>query len=214
MNRKLRAATTICISALALCALVGHLRAQPTVTITAPESGAVVYSGADLVVTVETSPENAFQRVVVLGPFSTEQIIKSSPYRFSARIITRTSPGRYSLYAYGVIGPGDVVASRAVDIQVEHSGAPLRLTAQPPLMAFQSVGEEQRASAIAEFADASFFIDHSTEVKYSSDDTAVATVDSEGQVKAIAPGRANITIEYQGVLAVARAIVHSPPRRR
>lgn len=174
----------------------------------------MVYSGADLVVTVEASPANAFQAVVILGPFPIEQIIKSPPYRFSVRIPPRTPAGRYSLNADGVIRPGDGVTSRAVDIQVEHSGAPLRLTVQPPLMAFQSVGEERQASAIAEFADATFFTDHSTEVKYSSDDTAVVTVDAEGQVKAIAPGRANITIEYQGLSTVARAIVHSPPRRR
>ena len=199
---------------LAFCIATGALSAQqPTLKITSPENGALVYSGADLAVTVEAAPENAFRYVTIFAPFKVGQLLTSPPYRFSVSIPARTSPGRYSLTAVGVIRPGLGVDSPNVDIQVEHPGTPLRVKGEPPLMVFQSVGEERQLHAAAVFADAALFVEDSREVKFSSDDTGIVTVDSQGMAKAIAPGEANITIGYQGKSAVAHIKVMAPRRQ-
>jgi hypothetical protein len=221
-----RGMTTRCALAVALCISTSELSAQqPTLRITFPENGALVYSGADLAVSVEATPEDAFPLGVALSlsPNGDIRVVRSPPYRFSVRIPPRTPPGRYSLTADGVIRPGVSVHSPSIDIQIEHLGTPLRLIPtdgpqvvvrpagqEPPLLVtLQSIGAMREITAMAYFADAAFFIDQSTQARFTSDNTGVVTVDPKGMAKAAGPGEANIKIEYQGKSALVRVKVET-----
>ena len=188
--------------------------AQPTLKITSPEDGTVVYSGDSLLVTVEAAPANAFQVVTIIGSFFSmtwDRMLQRPPYRFSIKISPRVSPRRYSLTADGIIRPGEGASSDPVGVQVEHPGTPLSLTAEPRAIAFKVVGDEVPLGVIGRFADDErVFLEDSSFIKFASDNASVTTVDSDGHVKAVGPGSAKITIRYKEKSTVVPVTVRKP----
>jgi hypothetical protein len=102
-----------------------------------------------------------------------------------------------------------------VGIQIERRETPLSLTVQPSVVVFQAVGAEVPLGVLGEFAeDEQVFLDRSTFIKFASDNTTVATVDSDGHVKGVGLGSAKITIEYKGMSAVVQVTVGRPPAQK
>jgi hypothetical protein len=198
---------------LAVVSACGAMSAQPSVKITSPEDGAVVYSGVDVPITVEASPANAFQTVAVIGPFPFNGTLDAPPYRFVVTIPPKTTPGSYLVTAEGLTAPGRSAGVSQISIQVEHMGVPRRLTG-PELLAFRFTGETQELMVLAEFADADLYIGKSTHAQYTSENTGIATVNSEGWVKAVAPGTTAVRVEYQGASTDVKIVVLPPPRRK
>jgi hypothetical protein len=207
MSRLVRA----CASVL-LCMSSGLLLAQ-TLKITEPKEGAVVSSGQTLDVVVEARPERAFQVVIIIGwdPIGFSDGHPVPPSHFPLEIPANTQPGRYCITADGTLEPGKGVSSEPVGIQVEHSGTPLSLKAEPSILYIQGVGDERRVAAVGEFSDAKrIYLDKSIYVRYDTDNPNVATVSPDGRVSATGPGSTKITIRYNDQSTVIPVIVRKP----
>lgn len=81
----------------------------------------------------------------------------------------------------------------------------------PESLGFQHVGVVTWVLADGEFADAKrVSLERSSYTTYVSDNPAVATVTAGGQVKAVGPGSARITIGCKGLSVVVPVTVEKP----
>jgi hypothetical protein len=170
-----------------------------------------------MTVVVEASSPFAFQEIIIIGPhpigFSLP--LFSPPYRFSMLIPPRTRPGRYELVADGTIGPEKGFTSDPVDIQVERSDRPLKLTARPAVLNFMSVGHNDPITAVGQFVDdAEVNLSESRRVQYATDNPKVATVTRDGLVTATGPGSAKVTVTYNGTSVIVPVTCSRPPVAR
>jgi len=198
---------------LAACLSGGVLLAQPTLKITEPKDGIEVNAGQILDVTVEASPPGAFRAVIVMGQgrIGFSDSLPAPPYHFKLPVPIDTTPGPNAITANGFSRPGEGINSAAVHIQVEHVGPPLRLMATPEILGFQHLGDEVQVLADGEFADARrVSLDRSIYTTYVSDAPGVASVTDGGQVTAVGPGSAKITIGYKGLSVVVPVTVEKP----
>ncbi len=120
--------------ALLFCAFSAPVLAQPKLQIISPKSGTLFHPGDTVTVEASASGE-IFQLLsiscVFLKPLAISGALNQPPYRFSVRIASDTEPGRYSVYALGVIRPGEGVASERIAIDVEPADSPVSLVAEP-----------------------------------------------------------------------------------
>jgi hypothetical protein len=190
--------------------LVQSLRAQPTLRITSPADGTVVSPGHLLAVTVEASPDRAFQEIIIVGgsPIGFSQVLTTPPYRFSILIPRDIIPRRYTITADGTITPGHSASSEPVTIAVERPETPLTLKAEPSVLAFDFVGDNTWLQIIGVFdKEEHVYLDESGYIKFVSDNPTVATVDRTGRVTAIGNGSARITVTYRAKSVVVPVTV-------
>jgi uncharacterized protein YjdB len=170
-----------------------------TLQITAPADGALVYSGQTLTVTVNADPL-AFQSVTVFSPDTEGKgtVLIAPPYQFSVAVSPETPSGPYkTILAMGIPPFGGSPVYTAIDVDIERPDLPQQLKLNLETIRFGFVGEEAPQSVTGVFADGSLVgLESSTYISYTSDTPAVATVDWRGMVTAVAPGKANITINY------------------
>jgi hypothetical protein len=184
------------IRVVVLCIFAGALLAQPSLQITSPAGGTVVNPGQTITVTVTASAGGAFTGVGVVGedPIGISQLLTAPPYQFAVSIPATTTPGQYALTAVGPVQGGDPVFSDPVSIDVERPDNPVSLRLEPSQL-ISAVGDRDPILVYGVFSDGSkYILSNSSRTTYSSSNSAVATVDSDGWVTAIAPGSAGITI--------------------
>lgn len=183
----------------------------PTVRIAAPKEGAVVYSGQNLIVTVDVTPL-AFQKVFLEGgdPITVSAMLTAPPYGFRIWIPLDSVPGTLMFNAVGVIRPGVTVDSDAITIDIERPDSPRKLNPNLRSLYFEDAGEDLVLAVVGIFDDGSeIALGRSTRTTFASDNTAVATVNSTGVVTAGSPGSARITIT-NGNATVAVPVVVEP----
>lgn len=97
-----------------------------------------------------------------------------------------------------------------MQIQVEHPGTPFSLKAEPAIL-FKYVGEQDLVAGVGKFAYAERVnLYRSGYITYQSDAPDIATVAADGQVTAVGPGSARITIGYKGLSVVVPVTVEKP----
>jgi len=182
---------------LVLLAAVSLLQAQ-TLTITSPANGAVVPSGQTLTVTVAASGAN-FQDVWLGGNLDVIfQQVPGTQVQFAAEIPATTPSGTYWLTASGHVQSAQV-NDASISIDVERPDAPVALAEESSTLGMAYVGNSSYLLVYGTFADGSKVgLQRSSLTTYTSDNPAVATVDSNGVVTATGPGIANITITNNG----------------
>jgi hypothetical protein len=191
----------------------GLLLAQ-TLTITEPKEGAVFSSGQTIDVVVEARPERAFLTVIIIGahPIGFSDSHPVPPSHFPLEIPASTKPRRYTITADGILEPGKGASSNPVEIHVEHPGTPLSLKAEPSILDFRIVGDECPVAAVGKFSDAERVdLNESIYVRYDTDNPSVATVSSDGHVRATGPGSAKIIIRYNDQSTIVPVTVRKPP---
>ena len=195
--------TRVVTSFVALCAfslLPSYVGAQqPALQITVPVNGTVVTPGQTLSVTVTSPNGTSFDNFYVIAdaPLGSSTTASSAPAQVSFTIPADIAPGAYSLTAVGTTAAGSHVESDSVDIQVERPDAPLSLDSLISNVMFQRTSESIPLIVLGTYQDGSVLdVTHSTHVSFSSSNTAVATVDSQGIVTAVAVGRTYITVSY------------------
>ncbi|MGO9094469.1 MAG: Ig-like domain-containing protein [Bryobacteraceae bacterium] len=207
-----RWAATAAVAA-AILSMGGPLSAA-SLRITSPAPGAVVPSGKTLVVEVEASG-GAFRTVAVLGsvPVNRVFVLTAPPYRFEIPIPPSAASRTYFLGAVGTTVSGERVESEEIKIDIERPDPPVRIISEASTLDLSYVGESYYLLVDGIYADGSrVTLSYSLLTTYSSDTPAVATVDSMGQVTAVGPGSANITITNAGVSAEVPVTVPPPMR--
>ncbi|MGO9095164.1 MAG: Ig-like domain-containing protein [Bryobacteraceae bacterium] len=178
----------------------GPLSAQPKLEITSPRPGDVAYSGRVLTVEVAASPAGAFQFVTLMGDLAREPggALTVPPYRFTIRIPPDTASRKYTLTAIAVAGPKQAAKSEPVSIKVERPDSPTQLKATPSALTFHYLGHHGSLLVYGSFADGSEVdLTDSSFLTYASDAPEIATVDDNGEVTAVGPGRAKVNIRYR-----------------
>ncbi len=175
-------------------------QSQPILQITSPSVGAIVNPGQSLLVSVNSNSPSAFQGFALIGddPIGFVGTIPSLPGQITVLIPTsKIDCGTHVLTVESTPtgGSGPVFASVAID--VERPDFPTQLSTTVSGLALESMGEQINLDLLAYFSDGALFtVTASSYVAYSSSNTAVATVDSSGNVTAVGAGNASIVVTY------------------
>jgi len=165
--------------------------------IEAPE---MVHPGETLVIRVSSPEKVPFTLIGVVGhiPFGINtNLAKSLPSEFRYEVPKELSCEKYLFWANATIESTKTYMTAHTEVDVEPAELPLRL--EPDLrelfMEVSSYGFPLRI--VGYFADGSRLdLSSSTQIKYESTDSGVATVREDGLVQGVAPGRARIKIVY------------------
>jgi len=164
--------------------------------IEAPE---MVHPGEALVIRVSSPEKVPFTLIAVVGesPFGISNLAKSLPVDFTFEIPKDISCQKYLITANAVVESTKTYMTTHTEVDVEPAESPVRLEPNIPQLYGLEVGSEFPLTISGEFEDGSRLdLRWSTYVKYESTNTRVATVDWQGQVKGVAPGRTTIRIVY------------------
>jgi hypothetical protein len=162
-------------------------------TINSPADGSSTSPGTTLPVTVAAS--GSFTEVVVVGegPIGFSKVISTAPYQFNLTIPAKLPPGLYSVTAIGATSGGSVY-STPITLSVERTDAPVELHVTPDTLTLP-VGDKVALRVIGTYADGTKLdITRSVSSSFSSNSGGVASVDSQGNVMAVGPGTARITV--------------------
>jgi hypothetical protein len=201
MERKL---STFLVVFLVVCAHVSARAQEPLLRITSPENGAVVPEGKPLLITVSASPSVRLVGVLAWQPLPYPRQV--GPNQFEMTIPETVPAGSYNLTAVGVTTTD--VESEPVTIHVEREQTPTGLQVRPPFLSFppDKFGFPIRVEAY--FRDGSHIdVTHSAKTSFEPKDPAIATVDQNAMVVAVAPGQTYITVRYETALSAVVVFV-------
>ncbi|MHB8527459.1 MAG: Ig-like domain repeat protein [Candidatus Acidiferrales bacterium] len=192
----------IAVVLLAVAVASGAQQNPPLLQITSPAEGTVVNPGQTISVTV-TSPGNAsFLQVGVIGegPIGFSSLVTSVPAQFSMSIPTNIACRKFMLTAVGATSSGQSAESLTILIDVERPDRPTALSqldSKTPGLSFDAIGEQLPLVLLGTFSDGSILdVTRSTNVTYSSSDSSIAAVDTNGMVTGTGTGDATITATY------------------
>lgn len=172
---------------------------QPLLQITSPANGAIVSPGQNLSVAVSSPAGATFAQVDVIGesPIGMSTVAASVPTQFSIAIPSDIAPGQYRLTAEGTTVAGQDAHSASITIDVERPDLPNSLSSLLSGIILQTPAQTTPFIVLATFSDGSVLdVSGSPYLTYSSANTSVATVDTNGMVTAVAPGNGFITATY------------------
>jgi hypothetical protein len=178
---------------------------KPVLEITEPTEGTIVNPGQTLSVRITSPTPALFPRVAVIGAkIGFLGTISSLPGELSAQIPNDIKLGRHELSVVGTPQSGKERIEASIQIDVERPDLPASMSAQFPGLLLDSVGEQVYLDVSAQFFDrtaspvttVTYDVTESSHLSFSSANTEVVTVDSSGQVTAVAPGIGEITVKY------------------
>jgi Big-like domain-containing protein len=178
---------------------------RPVLRITEPAEGAIVNPGQTVTVRVSSPTPALFPGVLVGGDvIGFAGTISPLPGELSVPIPEKIKLGRHRISVSGRPRSGKDLIFAATEVDVERPDLPASISAQFPGLQFDSAGEQSRLNVYAEFFDrttspvttVTYTVTESSHISFSSANTEVATVDSSGQVTAVAPGIGEIRVKY------------------
>jgi len=162
--------------------------------ITSPPSGTVVYPNQVVIVSVNADP--SVSNVAILGddPLGFSQSTNGQQLQFQLTIPADAAIGAYNVHAVGTTANG-LAASQPISLQVDAQG-PARITGtQPSVLIMSAAGEITPLHVMGTLPDGSQAdITHSLQMSYSSENPQIATVDSNGIVRAVMLGSTHIIV--------------------
>ncbi len=188
------------VAALASILILLPAHAQPRLVLTVNGAKrATVAPGQAVTVHVAVSGGPAPAIAMVIGPDGIgSHPVRSVPGDVVITIPKDASLGPRRVGALAGTKPGEILESDAVELDVERADAPVSLWVQSPKVFFEHPGYELPTLLVARFADGtSPDARRSSRVRFTSSDETVATVNREGLVRAVAPGRATVTVLYR-----------------
>jgi hypothetical protein len=196
---------SVVIATLVPATITAAPQANPSLQITEPSAGSIVNPGQTLIVKVNSPTPALFPEVALIGdPFGFAGTISPLPGELSMQIPMDIDLGSHTLTVEGTPKSGKEPVSATVEIDVERPDFPASMSANFPGIQFDSPGEQIRLEVLAQFFDrttvpiktSTHSITESSRISFSSANRDVATVDSSGQVTAVAPGSGLITVKY------------------
>jgi len=185
-----------------------------TLQITAPQDGVVVAPGQTIFVMVAAAG-GTFTQVGVVGqnPIGFSSLLTSAPFQFSITLPSTISVGLYHLTAVGNAGTNSLIMSSAITLNVETATSPVSIAASPASLILGVLGQRTPIQVVATFPDASTAnVTGSSQISYTSSNTAVATVSPTGIVTAVGTGSASISATYARAASVGVPITVLPFR--
>lgn len=182
---------------------------SPNLVITTPKDGTVVHPGQSVPVEVSVAPGVTFSLVGIIverigfGPYAAKH---SPPYSFKVDI-PEDVVGKRKITAIGMTGPGAGVFSKSVTIDVEPSSRAssphaTSISVNLDQMDFDYAGQQFPLVVTGQFSGGrNIDLTSSTQLKLTSQDTSVATVNNTGLVTAAGSGTTAIIVKY-GSLSV------------
>src|SRR3984885_6409335 len=196
-------ATPLCgtLFALLLAAMVSRAQQpQPPLQITSPEAGAIVNPGEILTVRVASPAGLKFSMVSVLGENRigmSPTVATTLPSEFALTIPSDLPCGPRGLEATGVTASGQNIDSDPIMIDVERPDFPVSLTGDVQALYLETQGETSAIQLFATYRGREVLdVTDSSYIAYSSSNPAVATVNTSGEVTAVAAGDASIVATY------------------
>lgn len=194
----------LCIAAGALLTItvsafvVAAQQHAATLRITSPTNGSVVNQGQTLIVEVSSAIGETASKVLVIGedPLDTVAINGSLPAALKIKIPANAPSGKRSLTAFAVTGSG--AKSDPITIDIEKPSPAISVTALDQTLYLDPPPGITPVAIFATFLDGSTInVTRSTYVTYSSDNPASASINAEGIVTKLAPGRGTLRAIYK-----------------
>jgi hypothetical protein len=180
-----------------------------------PQNGALVRPGQLLHIEVSITPGK-----IIDGPIAivselgvSNEIRESPPYSFTMTVsqedyVGAGSPliGKHSITAFGRVKGQEGYGLAAIDVDVEESDVPTKLSASgnmmsqhgPPGLRFFGAGAQQSLAISGKFPNGDEFdVTNSTYLKLVSANPKVVSVSEEGMLTSIGSGNTSITALYQ-----------------
>jgi Big-like domain-containing protein/VCBS repeat protein len=171
---------------------------QPALEITAPATGTVVVPGQTLSVTVASSG-GTFSQVGLVAeyPIGFSNLLTAPPFQYSITVPANAAVGTYHLTAVGATGQSSLIESQPVTIYVERSEAPVAISVQPSTIVFEAQGQQVPLQVLGTFSDGTVQdLTGSSQLAFSSSNSAVATVSPRGVVSAVGSGSSPMLVSY------------------
>ena len=186
---------------------VPSLAQQEQLRILSPASGLVVRPGQT--VTIAVSADSAVQKLVLTGqhPLGMARLASDGgagtvaqgqgeghPLQFLLTIPTTIQPGTYRVSAIGTTSSG-TSQSKALILDVERPDKPTRIWAEPSIIQFTHVGDQIPLRVLGAFADGSQAeLTRSSNTKFTSSDSRIASITVRGMVTAVGEGKISILV--------------------
>jgi len=145
---------------------------------------------------VSVNADPSVSNVAILGddPLGFSQSTNGQQLQFQLTIPADAAIGAYNVHAVGTTANG-LAASQPISLQVDAQG-PARITGtQPSVLIMSAAGEITPLHVMGTLPDGSQAdITHSLQMSYSSENPQIATVDSNGIVRAVMLGSTHIIV--------------------
>ena len=173
-----------------------------SVVITSPASGSTVVAGQPESVTVVVTGVAAVQGVAVLSPaFGTTPGVSAAQANLSV-VFPKTALGMQQMTGVAILGPGNALFSNPINVMVVPAAPIQSIRGNLGILSLSYVGESAQMWATGTLTDGTEAnITGLPSTKVSSQNTAVATVDSSGNVVAVGVGTTTIIIQNGGLSA-------------
>jgi len=173
-------------------------QAKPLLQITEPSAGSIVNPGQTLTVKVTSPTPALFPEVALVGEaIGFAGTISRLPGELSVQIPKDIELGRHTLSVGGTPKSGREPIFVRAEIDVERPDLPVSMSASFSGIELDTPGERIPLEVLADYSDGmTYSVTSSSHISFSSANTEVATVDSSGQVTAVAPGIGLITVKY------------------
>jgi pimeloyl-ACP methyl ester carboxylesterase len=183
----------------------------PTLTILSPIEGAQVSPDALVQVVVQPSGGDTVASAAVLGPGSYAESSPGTPTQVSFTIPAEAA-GDYPIVALAQLAGGQQAYSPPVHLQVSLNGtAPTVLRFGQEALSLEPYDSSQVSCLIDCGDGVTRLLEGGTiGLTFSSTDETVATVDSDGNVTAVAPGWCSLQAHYLGLTASLVVAVRDP----
>ncbi len=164
--------------------------------ITSPASGTIVYPGQVVIISVNADPSVSHIAIAAQDPLGFSATTNGQPLQFQLTIPPNTPISPYTVSAIGTVSNGSLVSSPPISLQVDTRDPVILSGTQPSVLRFEAAGERIPLHVMGVLQDGSELdVTHSIQIKYSSENPQIATVDKDGIVTTVALGSTHIVVK-------------------
>jgi hypothetical protein len=194
---------------IAVCVSFMATAAAPTLQITSPSTGVTATQGSIVPVTVAVTGTPVSGVVLYASDGSiAESSSASPPYAISLPLSTATI-GPVTVTAVAIAASGQILATSTpvvLDVEPPAGILPQSLECASPKLTY--VGEQEALNVVATQSDGSVLrVNGSARLLFNSQNSTVLTIDATGNITAVGPGTATLTVTFGAVTCTSNLAV-------